>query len=278
MENLSPSALGSAKLTELINIFSEKYSTTIMDISKKSKWEINFPVPLSLDPRFEYEIGMTFVSVYNTVFNITKDNDTLTEYTEGYTEGSRNGKVIQITPGAREVKNINEYLQNSLEKENILIEEDIATGKCKLTTKLDIKFNSLYSVLGFDKDKLYKAGTHLSENKINVTDLVTINISCSIAEGGYIPSVQAKGDIHSVKAKGDIRKHKELQSSNIIHSFPSHIVPPGYKYLEQKNPPIYFPITTKKIEKVVIYIVDQNGTLISFDDEDIAISLNLKQV
>ena len=128
-----------AKLAELINIVSKKYSTTIMDISKKSKWEINFPVPLSLDSRFEYEIGMMFFSVYNTVFNITKDNNTLTA----------NGKIIQITPGAREVKNINEYLQNSLGKdslgkENILIEEDIATGKCKLTTKLDIKFTGLY--------------------------------------------------------------------------------------------------------------------------------------
>ena len=247
--------MSETKLTELINLFSKKYSTTIMDISNKSKWEINFPVPLSLDNRFEYEIGMMFFSVYNTVFNITKDNNTFTTY------NTSKPTIYKITPGAREVKNINEYIQNILGKDNISIEEDIATGKCKLTTKIDIQFTTLYSVLGFDKDKVYKIGSHLSENKINITDLITINISCSIAEGGYI-------------RKGS----NDLQSSNIIHSFPAHSVPPGYKYLEQKNPPIYFPISTKKIEKIVMSIVDQNGNIINFDNEDIAINLHLKQV
>ena len=49
---------------------------------------------------------MMFFSVYNTVFNITKDNNIITSGV----------KKIFKTPGAREIKNINSYLQNIIGK------------------------------------------------------------------------------------------------------------------------------------------------------------------
>ena len=241
------------KLTELINIVSKKFSTTITSISKKSDWNINFPIPLQLDKRFEYEIGMMFFSVYNTVFNITKDNNSIFfTKAEGLSE-------IKIDPGAREIKNINSYLQNKIGKDLISIEADTSTSKCIMINKVEIKMGTLGKVLGFDQ-KIYKPGKHESQNKINITNILTINIQCSIADGGYLTC-------------GD-----QASASNTIHTFPAYNVPSGYKYVEQRKPPIYFPVSTKNIEKINIKITDQDGNLIYFNDENIIISLHLKQV
>ena len=46
-----------------------------MTTSKKSDWKLNFPAPLILKPEFEYHIGMMYFNVYNTVYNINKNNN-----------------------------------------------------------------------------------------------------------------------------------------------------------------------------------------------------------
>ena len=50
------------RLTQLINILSKKFSTVIISTSEKSEWRYSFLVPLKLDERFEYEIGLISVT------------------------------------------------------------------------------------------------------------------------------------------------------------------------------------------------------------------------
>ena len=132
------------------------------------------------------------------------------------------------------------------------IEAYLSTSRCKLITKVPIKFNTLGSVLGFDCNNIYVPGTHFSRNKIDITYFSTINIECSIAKGDYISD-----------------KDKNVQSSNIIHSFSAHSVPPGYRYFEQRNPSIYFRISTKKIKEIRFKTTDERGNLIDFNKEEI---------
>ena len=65
---------------------------------------------------------------------------------------------------------------------------------------------------------------------------------------------------------------------NIIYNFPSFGVPVGYKIIERMNPPLYLPITRKVINDIRFRILDQDCNLISFNNEEINISLHLKQV
>ena len=57
-------------LKTLVNIISSKYSTVLKSSSKESNWVMHFPIPLELDSTYNYELGMIFFSVYNTIFNI----------------------------------------------------------------------------------------------------------------------------------------------------------------------------------------------------------------
>ena len=58
-------------LKTLVNIIGSKYSTVLKSSSKESDWVMHFPIPIELDTSFNYELGMIFFSVYNTIFNIT---------------------------------------------------------------------------------------------------------------------------------------------------------------------------------------------------------------
>ena len=62
-------------LKTLVNIIGSKYSTVLKSSSKESNWVMHFPLPLQSDSTFNYELGMIFFSVYNTIFNITDANN-----------------------------------------------------------------------------------------------------------------------------------------------------------------------------------------------------------
>ena len=62
-------------LKQLINLSSSKYSRTIKASSNVSDFRINFPVPIILDQDLNYELGLMWFSSYNTIYNITKENN-----------------------------------------------------------------------------------------------------------------------------------------------------------------------------------------------------------
>ena len=53
------------------------------------------------------------------------------------------------------------------------------------------------------------------------------------------------------------------------NSFSAHSIPPGYKNFEQRNPPIYFTMLTKKIKEIRFKITNEHGNLIDFNKEEI---------
>lgn len=234
------------QLQKLNNLFSSKFSTTITANSNKSNFEIRFPIPLILDNNLNYELGLSWFSCYNTIFNITNENN----------KYNIDDKQFKIVPGANEIKEIN----NMLNSDVLEIKPYLNTSKCLLIIKKDsiLKFNDksfFHTVLGFEV-KDYIKGSHISKDIIQITNISTINIICDLIDGSYNNGVQ----------------------SNILYSFPVNTVPFGYKLIERMYNPAYLPVTRKMIDNIRIKIEDENGNEINFNGEEISIYLHLRQV
>ena len=95
-----------------------------------------------------------------------------------------------------------------------------------------------------------------SSEKVNITDIETINIECDIIQGSYINGV----------------------STNILYTFPAFSVPLGYKIVKEQVVPIYFPLNVRVISRIRIRIIDQKERIVNFNGETINMSLHLRQV
>ena len=123
-------------LKTLVNILGSKYSTVLKTSSKESNWIMHFPIPLELDSNFNYELGLMFFSVYNTIFNITEKNNNF-KYKEKETNA---WKTISVTPGLYELKNLDSYLRY-ITADKIKLEIDLTTSKCKMYKKIFVDFS-----------------------------------------------------------------------------------------------------------------------------------------
>ena len=56
-------------------------------------------------------------------------------------------------------------------------------------------------------------------------------------------------------------------------------VPPGFKIIENPQPPIYLPILVKDITNISIKVLDQQGRIVIFGEkEEITIRIHLQEV
>ena len=150
--------------------------------------------------------------MYNTIFNITDANNVF-RYKEKEADEWR---IWKVTPGAYELKNLDNYLKTVFPDNKIKLEPELTSSKCKMSTKLFIDFShqtSFANLLGFDL-AVYKPGNHTSQNKINISDINTINIECDLIQGGFYNGIK----------------------DNIIYNFPAFTVLVGYKIIERMNP------------------------------------------
>ena len=244
------------ELKKLVNISSTKYSTTFYSESNKSDFYIDFNFPIELDNNLNYELGLLWFSTYNTIYNITNENN---KYTITDSKGTT---TKQITPGAyKTILSLNDVLKPEIE-----ITVDEPTSKCRMNIKTgySLKFldkSFFHNMLGFSVkgglgEALYKEGKHLSEDIVRITNINSINIYVDCVKGSYINGC----------------------SSNIVYSFPSFTVPSGYKLFERQIFPIYYPINRKHLNKIRIKILDDQDKIIDFNGEKIIICLHLKQV
>ena len=242
---------------KMVNIMSDKYSRTLSINSKESDFTINFQDSIKLDQNLNYELGLLWFCAYNTIFNITKDNNKFTIQTR---DGHK-PEIITIEPGAYEIKDLNDILSKKT-NEGIKIKMDIPTSKCIMTLEnIGIHFqnNSFFrTILGFTRNHYITPVVEniTSENIIKIINTNTINIHCDCITGSYNNGKQ----------------------TNVLYSFPSNTVPMGYKIVERMNPPNYLPLCRKYIMDINFKILNQEGELIDFNGEEISMYLHLKQV
>ena len=117
-------------------------------------------------------------------------------------------------------------------------------------------FKGIEKLLGFN-NKEFNEGTFISENRIMIRTIHTINIDCNIANGN---------------------SYKNGEECNIIFSFPAGIQPHGHDWHIEPSTRIYFPVTRSVIDEIRIRLLDENGNLTNLDNENVSIYLHLKQV
>ncbi|ESO99309.1 hypothetical protein LOTGIDRAFT_158389 [Lottia gigantea] len=212
-----------------------------------------------LDRNQEYELGLKYFSVYNSIRNINEKNNQI----KISTDNGVTFKTISLLPGSFEYIAINEYLSEyggSINgKNNIEFEGNLNLNKIKLilrnNSQVDFNVeNSLNTLLGFDK-RVYTQST-LAPHKANIeNDIDVINIHCNLINGGFF------------------NKYKR----QIIYSLPTFTVPIGYRIIEKPFQTTYLPLNSFMIKDINLEIKDGKNRFIDFGNEEIVIQLHLKQ-
>ena len=126
-----------------------------------------------------YVVGLLSFNTYNSIPNIQ----------EGCNKFYYANDVFTFDSGAYELDVINETLQSVLGKENISLYGDHTTLKTKLKCTQDVDFskpNSIGPLLGFSPRLLrHGDGLHVSDEKVNIFSVNSINIDLDIAQSGY---------------------------------------------------------------------------------------------
>lgn len=194
-------------------------------------------------------IGLTSITVYNSIPNIDKSNNTITV-------GSHE---ILIPEGSYEIDEINECVNNELKKKEpnhtITIRGNSSTLRSEIESSLPVYVKTLGPLLGFREQKFLKAGEkHVSDSTVDILKVHDVRVECNIVQDNFINNVP----------------------SNTIFGFDLN-VPPGFKLSINPQTVIYYPVSVDSVSNLVVRIVDQNGDLINFRDELITIYLHLKK-
>lgn len=211
----------------------------------------DFEEPIFLDDTKQHVLGFVSFETFNTVPNITDDNNRF-HYGD---------KVIKIPVGSYEVRDLNEFLQKQMhvkEKEfvEIIANNNTLRTHVKCTKAVDFrKTNSVGHLLGFSSKLLAPNALHVSDFPTNILKINSLLIECNIVVSSY----------------------KNGKPVHILHQFFPK-VPPGFKIVEVVENRIYLPISVKTITNITLKILDQDGELVNFRGETITVGLHLKQL
>lgn len=209
-----------------------------------------FDSPIYLEEG-EYALGLLSFETYNTIANISEPNNIFQLV----------GKPpIRIPPGAYEITDIENTLRELLDKEDtVFLRGNSSTSLTSIKATRDVDFratNSIGDLLGFQRQVYPANHWHIAESVTKIMPINSILISCDITIGSY----------------------KNGRADHILHQF-FPTVPSGYKIVENPNPVIYLPISTKTaIHNMTVKILDQDDHLVSFNSEIVTVGLHLKKL
>ena len=252
----------------------------------KSTEKFNFSEPILNTT----ELGLIRLSVYNSVFNVNRNNNQFL-YASTVVDGNDDCSPIwelaspiaeplisgtntdsnitsvpnynykgipflylTITPGAYELTDIAELIKEETDG-NVIIEPDKNTIKCKMEIKqgalsFDVE-NSIAPLLGF-RTTVYRAGIYTSQKIIDIMGFSTINIHCNVISG--------------VKDNGN--------DTDILYTF--NLTEPS-RYLINIIPTyiLYQNVTKGKTEYIEFHIKDEHARPIDFNGDVLSFTLHL---
>ena len=236
--------------------------------SNSTDFTTMLPNPINLDNDTNYEAALTSLHTYNSCPNITNENNKLRySIDKGIT-----WKDIALSTGAYELAEINNEIQRQMienddyDKESNTFYINITVNKPTSKSILEINNenymidfsmqNSLASTLGFE-NKSYPSGIYESPYVIDIEKVNAILIHCSFVTGSIINGI----------------------NSQVIHLF-SPNVSPGYKIIEIPKPQLIFHpvIQQPKIDRVRIWLTDQNNNIIDLRGEKVTLNILIRKV
>lgn len=214
-----------------------------------------------------YEVGLKHFAFWNTVYNITSENNVLIlvdpspyfDSTTNMIQPSRRYEV-HIEPGYYE---IDDFLTAFHELE-IVIRSNTAMSLVK--RKLKIKIKSLWQVefsspsnigklLGFSQDRIITPNkVEYSDKPVNLFSINTVKVHCNLIRANI----------------------EDLKRTNVLYDFPLDFTKVGNKIIKEPNPICYFTVNTSIIYELVVRITDQDNKLINFLGEEINLTLDFR--
>lgn len=239
-------------------------SYTFTLTGRGSELSCNFNPPIYLNELGTYELALLNFETFNTLPNIDSTNNIL-QYEDHMGNFTEN---IEIPLGTYDINDINEYVKKTLTARNILsvttpgtqirIRGNNNTQRAEIKTNRRINFasdNSIGSLLGFNPKVIPKNTITESDHIVNINKTNALQIYCNLSSGSY-----TNGQPMHV----------------LYHFFPN--VPAGFKIIEAPQQPIYLPVTTNVISTLIVRILDQDGQLVNFRDEEVTVRVHLKSV
>ena len=170
---------------------------------------------------------------------------------------------ITLPTGSHEISAITNYIQKQL-KENdqedyLVITANLNTFKCVINVtdpNLTVEFSvdkSTESLLCFGNALFTEQGSHESSNIVNILSVNSILVHRSLIEGSYL---------------NEDRKP-------FLYSFFLN-VPPRYKIVDKPLSPWFLPVNVYHIDKIRIWLTDQNGKNIYIKRKEITVRLHLR--
>lgn len=230
------------------------FTITVSDTSSYISKDFEVPIYLDDDPSIQYEIGLANFDSFNMIPNVDETNNV-------FVWGDNNQFEVKIPIGSYELNKLVDKMKSVMLQKDIEATLDIIpnnqTAKVNLTSNRTVNFqvaNSIGSILGFTKRILESNKEHESDGQVKILKINTICVDCNIASGSYLNS----------------------KPVHIIHQFfPS--VPYGYKIVESPLNIIYYPVSDKSINNIIVKVTDQAGNLIDFRGEEITIRLHIRK-
>lgn len=223
----------------------------------KSVLEANYLPPIELSQHESYECALIHFKTFNSIPNVDSSNN-LFHY------GDNN--VIELPHGSYELEDIFRYINQELNRRSkddpsklIDMEANTNTMKCLFYSPLyDIHFEkekSIGSIFGFSRKRLEHNKIHHSDQAINILITNTIRIECNIIQGSFINN----------------------RPAHVLHEF-SPSVPPGYQIIENPSHLVYLPLKVNTIQNLEIRIVNEQGNLVNFRNENITLRIHIKKI
>lgn len=237
-----------------------------------SDFTLNLSPPIHLHPNKKYEAALKSINLYNSIPNITEENN-IFKYS---TDEGKTWKTIALNTGSYELQSINDVIQ----KEMVLNGDyDVENNKFYITLSADIPElksvihitnksylvdfiveNSIGPTLGFFYDLLWHGKIGLGYNKSpRIVDIIKIKkvlVNVDIISGCYVNGKQ----------------------SPCIYSFDPYKVPPGYKIDDYPKPSLtYYPVNRTIINNFRIWLTDEEENPLNLQGEEITISLEIRE-
>ena len=254
-------------LQNMNDLLTNKDSFYLTFTSNKSVINQRFAIPIQLNPNRKYEAALHNFTTSNYQINIDETNNRF------YYKWDNQDFEISFEKGAYEVVDIStEILRVMIERKQWGSTTDEKEAPFRISLNLNV-FKSIIEIkndklkIDFTKDKTFRGllgfdskvlskGYNISDNTVQITSASLILIHCSIISGGY----------------------HNGEKSNILYSLPAYRVPIGYKINVEVPERMYLPVNTSVISEITFKITDDNYKILDFKDEQVALSIHIKQI